>query len=141
MNELRQRWQVQGVEPFYIRGGIQSGEVVAGNVGFEGKKLEYTVIGDTVNLAARLESSAKYYGVNFLVGENTYQLTKQLFAYRELDRIRVVGKQLPVSIFEPVGFSTGVNEEIAHQFNLALALYREKNGIKLTWPFRKFCHR
>jgi adenylate cyclase len=141
MNQLREKWQAEGVEPFYIRGGIQSGEVVAGNVGFEGKKLEYTVIGDTVNLAARLESSAKYYGINFLVGENTYQRTKDFFAFRELDRIRVVGKQLPVKIFEPVGFSQGVNEDIAMQFNEALAFYREKKWREAQRVFQQILTR
>jgi len=127
MIELRAKWAKEGVEPFFIRGGLQSGVVVAGNVGFEGKKMEYTVIGDTVNQSARLESTAKYYGVSFLVGENTYEKVASLGHYRELDRIRVVGKQLPVRIYELAGFSEGVDEAIIAQFNAALALYRERN--------------
>ncbi len=126
MNELRARWKSEGVEPFFIRGGLQSGDVVAGNIGFTGKKMEYTVIGDTVNQAARLESTAKYYGVSFLVGEVTYEKTSALCRYRELDRIRVVGKQMPVRIYEPVGFSTGMDEAMVGQFNAALVLYRER---------------
>ena len=62
------RWAKQGKEPFSIRVGLNSGRVVAGNMGAAGKKMEYTVIGDTVNLAARLESTAKIYGVTVLVG-------------------------------------------------------------------------
>jgi adenylate cyclase len=126
MRELRAKWQQEGSEPFYIRGGVQSGEVVAGNIGFEGKKMDYTVIGDTVNQAARLESSAKFYGVSFLVGESAYEKTAAICRYRELDRIRVVGKQLPVRIYEPVGFSAGVDEAMAERFNAALALYRNR---------------
>lgn len=126
MNELRAKWKQEGLEPFYIRGGVQSGEVVAGNIGFEGKKMDYTVIGDTVNQAARLESTAKYYGIGFLVGESTYEKTSAICLYRELDRIRVVGKQLPVRIYEPAGFSPGMNEVMIEQFNAALALYRER---------------
>ncbi len=126
MDELRIKWKNEGVEPFYIRGGLQSGEVVAGNIGFEGKKMDYTVIGDTVNQSARLESSAKYYGVSFLVGESTYQRTSSIYHYRELDRIRVVGKQLPVRIYEPAGFSSGMDEVRIDQFNAALALYRDR---------------
>lgn len=136
MDELREHWKADGVEPFYIRGGVQSGEVVAGNIGFEGKKMEYTVIGDTVNQASRLESSAKYYGLSFLVGENTYRLTKDFCAYRELDRIRVVGKQLPVTIYEPVGFSHGVDEEVAERFNAALEMYRAKQWEAARNAFR-----
>jgi adenylate cyclase len=126
MNELRAKWKQEGLEPFYIRGGVQSGEVVAGNIGFEGKKMDYTVIGDTVNQAARLESTAKYYGIGFLVGESTYEKTSAICRYRELDRIRVVGKQLPVRIYEPAGFSPGMDEAMIEQFNAALALYRER---------------
>ncbi len=136
MVELREKWAAEGVEPFYIRGGVQSGDVVAGNVGFEGKKMEYTVIGDTVNQAARLESSAKYYGISFLVGESTYQLTKGEYNYRELDRIRVVGKQLPVTIYEPVGFSVGIDEQKAEQFNSALELYRARRWDDSRKAFR-----
>lgn len=136
MEELREKWKADGVEPFYIRGGVQSGEVVAGNVGFEGKKMEYTVIGDTVNQAARLESSAKYYGINFLVGESTHKLTGGEYAYRELDRIRVVGKQLPVTIYEPVGFSAGIDEKMAERFNSALELYRARQWEESRNSFR-----
>ena len=126
MLELRKKWKAEGLEPFFIRGGIQSGEVVAGNIGFEGKKMDYTVIGDTVNQAARLESTAKYYGVEFLVGESTYELTSESCQYRELDRIRVVGKQLPVRIYEPAGCSSGMDGIIIGEFNAALGLYRDR---------------
>lgn len=135
MDELRAKWAQQGVEPFFIRGGLQSGDVVAGNVGSEGKKMEYTVIGDTVNQAARLESAAKYYGVSFLVGDATYEKTSAVCRYRELDRIRVVGKQLPVRIFEPVGFSAGLDETKAEQFNAALGLYRERRWRAASGQF------
>jgi adenylate cyclase len=135
MAELRIRWGEEGLEPFYIRGGLQSGDVVAGNVGFEGKKMEYTVIGDTVNQAARLEGTAKYYGVSFLVGESTYDKTAAICHYRELDRIRVVGKQTPVRIYEPSGFSPGMDEAMAERFNAALALYRERKWSEASGQF------
>jgi adenylate cyclase len=135
MNELRIKWKKEGVELFYIRGGLQSGEVVAGNIGFEGKKMDYTVIGDTVNQAARLESSAKYYGVGFLVGESTYERTSKVCVYRELDIIRVIGKQLPVRIYEPAGFSVGMEDALIGQFNAALALYRERKWSEARQSF------
>lgn len=126
MHELREKWEKEGVEAFSIRGGIQSGEVVAGNVGFAGKKMEYTVIGDTVNQAARLEGTAKYYGITYLVGENAYKLTAANFRFRELDKIRVVGKHLPVTIYEPqVGPHAMSDGQIA-DFENALALYRRR---------------
>lgn len=124
MTQLRARWQHIGAEPFYIRGGLQSGLVVAGNVGFAGKKMEYTVIGDTANQAARFEGTAKFYGIEYLVGNVTFQATQHLFSYREIDQIRVVGKHLPVRVYEPIGFSAGIDEICAAEFNQALALYR-----------------
>ena len=135
MKELRTQWQAEGLEAFTIRGGIQSGEVVAGNVGLAGKKMEYTVIGDTVNQAARLEGTAKYYGVTYLVGENTYQRTREICRYRELDKIRVVGKQLPVTIYEPLEGLSILDEATAGRFEIALTLYRARNWEKARAAF------
>ena len=135
MKELRTKWLEGGVEPFTIRGGVQSGEVVAGNVGLAGKKMEYTVIGDTVNQAARLEGTAKYYGVTYLVGEDTYQRTREICRYRELDKIRVVGKHLPVTIFEPLEGLSMLDVETAGRFEAALALYRAREWKKAQSEF------
>jgi adenylate cyclase len=136
MKELRTNWLAGGVEPFTIRGGVQSGEVVAGNVGLAGKKMEYTVIGDTVNQAARLEGTAKYYGVAYLVGENTYQRTREFCRYRELDKIRVVGKHMPVTIFEPLEGLSMLDVETAGRFEAALALYRAREWKKAQLAFK-----
>jgi adenylate cyclase len=127
MEVLCAKWLAEGVEPFAIRAGMQSGEVVAGNVGLRGKKMEYTVIGDTVNQAARLESSAKYYGVNTLVGESTYLRTCDTFSYRELDKIRVLGKQVPITVYELIGTQTADRNKLSDQFSAALAIYRAGN--------------
>ena len=127
MEKLRVKWLAEGVEPFEIRAGIQSGEVVAGNVGLRGKKMEYTVIGDTVNQAARLESSAKYYGVSALVGENTYRLTRDLYEYRELDKMRLMGKQVPVTVYELIGPAAAVLSKLNIDFTAGLAKYRTCN--------------
>ncbi len=141
MRELRAKWEKEGVEPFYIRGGLQSGDVVAGNVGCEGKKMEYTVIGDTVNQAARLEGTAKYYEVTFLVGENTYEKTATTSRYRELDRIRVVGKQNPVRIYELSGFTAGMDDAAIDEFNAALVLYRERKWAEARGCFERILQR
>jgi adenylate cyclase len=126
IKELQDKWIKEGVEPFYIRGGLQSGEVVAGNVGFRGKKMEYTVIGDTVNQAARFEGTAKFYGVSFVVGEKTYQATCDICKYRELDKIRVVGKQQPSRIYEPFVVSSASDEKLLAGFAEGLSLYHER---------------
>ncbi|ADE10494.1 CHASE2 domain-containing protein [Sideroxydans lithotrophicus] len=135
MNELRAKWLAIGMEPFTIRGGLQSGEVVAGNIGLAGKKMEYTVIGDTVNQAARLEGTAKYYGINYLVGEETYKKTRDICRYRELDKIRVVGKQMPVTIYEPLEGLSKLDVETAKHFEEALLLYRAKTWAKARSVF------
>jgi adenylate cyclase len=79
--------------------GISSGEVVSGNIGSQ-KRMDYTVIGDGVNLSARLESATKEYGCDIILSEYTYNLCRDRIWVRELDRIRVKGKNQPVSIYE-----------------------------------------
>jgi adenylate cyclase len=136
MKALRAQWQTEGLEPFSIRGGIQSGEVVAGNVGLAGKKMEYTVIGDTVNQAARLEGTAKYYGVTYLVGEETYKRTREICRYREVDKIRVVGKQLPGTVYEPLDGLSRLDVATAGRFETALTLYRTRKWQNALAEFK-----
>jgi adenylate cyclase len=127
MTELQAKWEKEGVEPFFIRGGLQSGEVVAGNIGFRGKKMEYTVIGDTVNQAARLEGTAKFYGVSFIVGEKTHEAARDVCRFRELDKIRVVGKQQPLVIYEPFVTISASDEKLLERFAQGLSLYHGRN--------------
>lgn len=135
MGKLQARWLAAGEEPFTIRAGVQSGEVVAGNIGLPGKKMEYTVIGDTVNQAARLETSAKYYGVDMLIGEETHRRTCDAYRYRELDRVRMVGKQLPVTIYELIG-PVATPAGLLHQmFADALLVYRAQDWQRAEQAF------
>ena len=79
--------------------GLSSGEVVSGNIGSQ-RKMDYTVIGDGVNLSARLESITKQYGCDIVLSEHTYEHCKDQIWVRELDLIRVKGKRDPVQIYE-----------------------------------------
>ena len=104
--KLRKKWTSEGdkwpkvVHDMHMRIGINSGDIVTGNMGSTMRK-NYTMMGDAVNLAARLESAAKQYGAYIQISEDTQKhLEPGKFIYRSLDTIRVVGKSLPVKTFE-----------------------------------------
>ncbi|NEO99518.1 MAG: GAF domain-containing protein [Symploca sp. SIO2E9] len=93
--------------------GIHSDSVISGNIG-SSKRMEFTAIGDGVNLGARLEGATKQYGCDILISENTYQPCAEQVEVRELDKIVVKGKTKPVSIYELVGLTgTPISEQKA----------------------------
>jgi adenylate cyclase len=126
-----------------FRIGINSGDVIAGNIGLKGKKMEYTVIGDNVNLAARLEGTAKFYGVDVLVSDGTFMQTRDAFLYRELDCIRVVGKKREVNIYELIAVRGGIDphEEQARitEFEKGLDCYRNRQWNESDKIFSAIC--
>lgn len=99
--DLRAKWKAEGKPEFHARIGINSGPMIAGNIG--GKdRYDYTVIGDSVNLASRLEGANKAYGTSIMISENTRELIADAFILRELDLLRVKGKNKPVRVYELV---------------------------------------
>jgi adenylate cyclase len=96
---LNERWRAEGRKELAIGIGINTGEVVFGNVG-SGKKIEFTVIGDPVNLAARLESQTKEFGVSLIVSEHTAAKLNGDFQLRPLGGVKVKGKTVETQIFE-----------------------------------------
>lgn len=125
LNELNKKWVADGGRALHSGVGINTGIVKVGNIGSE-KRIAWTVIGDNVNLASRLESATKEYHVNVIVAEGTFEQAKESFVFRELDYIRVMGKQQPVRIFELLDFALkrGDHEERIQLWMQGLELYR-----------------
>jgi adenylate cyclase len=127
---------------FPIRAGIglSSGEVLCGTIGSE-KKMEYTGIGDDVNLAFRLEGTTKTYGVDIIISEFTYEKVVDRILVRELDKIRVVGKDIPVRIFELLGLKEdgldSQDEAAVGYYHLGLEAARNREFGEAVESFRK----
>ncbi|MGQ0813658.1 MAG: CHASE2 domain-containing protein [Gemmatimonadota bacterium] len=125
---LRAGWAQRGMPQLHIRIGVNTGPVLVGNLG-SAQKTDYTVMGDHVNLASRLEGSNKAYGTSILVSEFTWSAAREQLIGRVIDRIRVVGRSEPVAVFEVLAERAAGGPELRDlvtRFELALLLYRQK---------------
>ena len=124
--------------------GINKGPAVVGNIGSQGKKIEYTALGDTVNTASRLEGINKLYGTLVCVGQSVFESERNNFVFRKLDSIMVKGKDKPVLIYELIGRRSEVNNEkleLAKRFEEGLELYRQADFTKAQSIFMELIAR
>ncbi len=144
LKEMNAKWEAEGKPALNTRFGISSGEVSVGNMG-SSDRMNYTVLGDSVNLASRLEGINKYYGTVIIVGESTYGTVKDKFCFRPIDVVAVKGKNRGVKIYQLLAASDAEPEiapvaddlksadltgkafdsYINRNFKLALELYSE----------------
>ena len=141
---LRQSWQAEGdrwpeiVHHMQNRIGISSGQMVTGNMGSKAR-MNYTMMGDNVNTAARLESSAKQYGVYIQIANSTYEPVKDRMVVRDLDNVVVMGKNEPVKVWElisEVGKEPEKYKKILPAYHEALDLYKNQEWKKAIEAFK-----
>lgn len=129
----------KGLPTINLRIGIATGDVTVGSIGSEFSK-GYTVIGDTVNLAARLETANKQYGTHILISEDTWKLAQASIEVRELDYVRVVGKSDPVRVFEVLAEKNGLTpaqRALRDHFEEGLHAYRLREWERAETAFRE----
>lgn len=164
LDTLNAQWVAEEKPALYTRFGISTGQMLVGNMG-SSDRLQYTVLGDLVNLGARLEALNKTYGTKILVSENTYNQTQELFVFRPVDLVAVRGKESGVQIYEllseysqnaahyPVSTAVDLSLRTAeayhaycqHKWEEALVRYQKVQhdfpGDVLSTVFEKRCQR
>jgi len=125
---LREEFSIKQWPEIYVGVGVNTGTMNVGNKGSE-FRVDYTILGDAVNLGSRLEGLTKVYGVDIITSEFTKYAVPE-YEYRELDRVRVKGKEKPVTIYEPIGLLETIDKserKILKQFHIGIKQYRAQN--------------
>ena len=138
LQRLQARWAAEGRPYVDIGVGINTGDMVVGNMGSE-MRFDYTVMGDAVNLASRLEGTNKEYGTNIIISEFTYEEIKAELYCRELDAVRVKGKNRPIRIYELLGENGDADRfrPFVEPFEAGLQEYRGGHWDEATALFGK----
>jgi adenylate cyclase len=138
LEELKVKWRSENYPEFDIGVGINTGPMIVGNMGSD-VRVDYTVMGDAVNLASRLEGTNKEYETRVIVGEGTYPHVKDQIILRRLGAVRVKGKRKPVRIYElrGVGKAQGPEAEAIAKFDEGLDAYVEQKWDVSEAAFRR----
>ncbi len=139
LRKIQKRWSADYKEYFNIGVGINTGKVIVGNLGSK-QLFDYTVIGDEVNVGARVEGVNKLFETTVLITENTYQQVQHTARVRELDLIRLVGRLQPIRIYELRGMEPLPQIEqdyIIDVFSQGVAAYRRKRWADALYAFRR----
>ena len=136
LEELNRNWTAKGGRQISIGIGLNTGPVNVGNMG-SNKRLAWTVMGDNVNLASRLEGMTKQYRTRVIISEGTYAQVSQQFVAREVDKIRVKGKKKPVTIYELLAPASEqpAYAALLERYNAALNAYRNQQWAEASGKF------
>ena len=138
LQTLQMGWQARGLPPLDIGIGINSGPMLVGNMGSKRRK-NYTIMGDSVNVASRLEGINRQFGTNIIISENTFLLVRDQVVARKLDLIQVKGKTQPVKVYELLGlaaespqfsdlvsrFENGLEAYLSGEWSTAIEIFQE----------------
>ncbi len=140
LTALREMWKNEGKPLFHVRIGINTGEMIVGNMGGT-SRFDYTVIGDSVNLGSRLEGANKQYRTGIMISEHAYRKVEGNIVVRELDLLVVAGKTEPIRVYELIGMS---NDGVPFQqlqsmgfYTTGLRLFRERQWQGAIEMFEK----
>lgn len=138
LGEMRARWREQGRHELFVRMGMNTGEAVVGNMGSR-TRMDYTVMGDSVNLASRLEGANKFYSTGIMISEFTRTDADDAIEVRQLDRIRVVGKEEPIVVYELLarkGELDSDTKDMLEKYDAGLDHFKEREWEKARSLFR-----
>jgi adenylate cyclase len=136
--EMRESWRARGQQELKVRMGMNTGNAVVGNMGSR-TRMDYTMMGDSVNLAARLEGANKFYETYAMISHTTYEAAKDHIEARKLDMIRVVGKEEPITVYELLGRKGHLSDymhEMMVKYNEGMELFNNRDWQGARNAFR-----